>query len=88
MSAGLGVMAVGAGLAVARSSVKRAAGFAKHQMLGKYVATFLNNQLMCESDDGNTIQGQIVPMVPALDVLIQVSTIPSLCCGNPLQAAR
>lgn len=35
MSAGLGVMAVGAGLAVARSSVKRAAGFAKHQMLGR-----------------------------------------------------
>lgn len=35
MSAGLGVMAVGAGLAIARSSVKRAAGFAKHQMLGE-----------------------------------------------------
>ena len=34
MSAGLGVMAVGAGLAIARSSVKRAASFAKHQMLG------------------------------------------------------
>lgn len=36
MSAGLGVMAVGAGLAVARQSVRRAAGFAKHQMLGRY----------------------------------------------------
>ncbi|CCG80927.1 Mitochondrial chaperone BCS1 [Taphrina deformans PYCC 5710] len=33
MSAGLGVMAVGAGLAVARQSVRRAAGFAKHRML-------------------------------------------------------
>lgn len=35
MSAGLGVMAIGASLAVARQSVKKAAAFAKHQMLGK-----------------------------------------------------
>lgn len=38
MSAGLGVMAVGAVIAVARSSVKRAASFAKHQMLGMTVS--------------------------------------------------
>lgn len=36
MSAGLGVMAVGAGLAIARQSIRRAAGFAKHQMLGQF----------------------------------------------------
>lgn len=48
MSAGLGVMAVGAGLAVARQSVRRAAGFAKHQMLGKQSSS-TSDKLMADS---------------------------------------
>lgn len=36
MSAGLGVMAVGAAFALFRSGVKRAAAFGKQQMLGKH----------------------------------------------------
>ena len=84
MSAGFGVMAVGAGIALARSGIKRAAGFAKHQMLGE---SLHDSMLNSESNHGNTFKRQVIFVVSALDVELQIAPVTSFFCRNAFQAA-